>query len=56
MDTTLTIAAFIWTGYCAVSHVKIEAKKNNKSTSFKNQKFEYIVQVLIYWAFTATIV
>jgi hypothetical protein len=56
MDTTLTIAAYIWTGYCAVSHIQIEAKKKNEGLSFKEQKWGYIVQVLIYWMITAAII
>lgn len=49
----VTTAAFIWMAYCAVSHVRIEAKKRNEGTSFQEQKFGYIGQVLIYWAITA---
>ena len=46
-------AAYIWMAYCAVSHVRIEAKKKGEGTSFQEQKFGYIVQVLFYWILTA---
>jgi hypothetical protein len=55
MEITLTLAAYIWVGYCAISHVRIDAKKRNKGTSFAEQKFDYIVQILIYWAFISFI-
>jgi len=49
----ITAAAFVWMAMCAVSHIRIEAKKRNESTSFKEQKLEYIIQILIYWIITA---
>jgi hypothetical protein len=56
MEATITTAAYIWTAYCAVSHVKIEAKKRNEDTSFKEQNINYVIQVLIYWVATSFIV
>ena len=53
METTITAAAYIWMAICAVSHVRIEAKKRNEGTSFQEQKFGYIGQVLLYWILTA---
>ena len=53
METTITTAAYIWMAICAVSHVRIEAKKRNEGTSFQEQKFGYIGQVLVYWILTA---
>jgi hypothetical protein len=41
--------------FCAVSHVRIEAKKRNEGTSFKEQKLGYIGQILIYWILTSLI-
>lgn len=56
METTITTAAYIWMAICAVSHVRIEAKKKGESTSFQEQKFGYIVQVLLYWVLTSFII
>jgi hypothetical protein len=52
----IATAAFIWMAYCAVSHVRIEAKKRNEGTSFKEQKLGYIIQILIYWVITAAFI
>ena len=56
METALVVAAFAWTALCAVSHVRIEAKKRGESLAFADQKLGYIVQVAIYWIFTGLIV
>ena len=56
MKTALVVAAFVWTALCAVSHVRIEAKKRGESLAFADQKFLYIIQVAIYWMFTGMIV
>ena len=55
MEITLTLAAYIWVGYCAISHVRIDAKKKNESVSFAEKKLDYIIQILIYWAFISLI-
>ena len=52
----VTTAAFIWMAYCAVSHVRIDAKKRNEGTSFQEQKLGYISQVLLYWILTAAFI
>jgi len=52
----ITTAAYIWMAYCAISHVRIEAKKRNEGTSFKEQKLGYIIQILIYWGITAAFI
>jgi len=49
----ITTATFIWMAIWAISHVRIEAKKRNEGTSFKEQKLGYIIQILIYWILTA---
>ena len=56
METALVVAAFAWTAICAVSHVRIEAKKRGESLAFADQKLGYIVQVAIYWVLTGMIV
>ena len=56
METALVVAAFAWTALCAVSHVRIEARKKGESLTFADQKFGYIIQVAIYWSFTWLIV
>jgi hypothetical protein len=56
METALVVAAFAWTALCAVSHVRIEARKKGESLTFADQKLGYIIQVAIYWAFTCLIV
>jgi hypothetical protein len=56
METALVVAAFAWTALCAVSHVRIEARKKGESLTFADQKLGYIMQVAIYWAFTWLIV
>ncbi len=53
METTLKIAAYIWMAICAVSHVRIEAKKRGNNTSFKTLKVGYIIQISYYWFITA---
>ena len=56
METALVVAAFAWSALCAVSHVRIEAKKRGESLAFDNLKIGYIIQVSIYWLFTGLIV
>ena len=56
METTLVVAAFVWTALCAISHVRIEAKKRGESLAFADQKLGYIVQVALYWGLTWLIV
>ena len=46
-------AAYIWMAYCAVSHVRIDAKKRNESPSFQEQHINYVIQVIWYWILTA---
>jgi hypothetical protein len=55
MESFIGLAAYIWTGYCAISHIQIEAKKRNEGLSFKEQKIGYIFQIIIYWIFTSLI-
>jgi len=49
MEAIFNIAVYIWIAYCAISHIQIGAKKRNEGISFKEQKFGYIGQVLLYW-------
>jgi hypothetical protein len=56
MKVTLETAAYIWMAYCAVSHIKIEAKKRGESTSFKDQKYGYIGMIILYWILTAAFI
>jgi hypothetical protein len=56
METALVVAAFAWSALCAVSHVRIEAKKRGESLAFNDQKLGYIIQVAIYWGLTWMIV
>ena len=49
METTLKIAAYIWIAICAVSHVRISAKKKGEDLSFKSQGFWYIFSIIFYW-------
>ena len=56
MESTLVFAAFAWTAICAVSHVRIEARKRGESLAFADQKLGYIIQVAIYWGLTWLIV
>jgi hypothetical protein len=51
----MELAIYAWMAFCAVSHVRIEAKKRNEGTSFKEQKLGYIGQILIYWILTSLI-
>ena len=55
METTITAAAYIWMAICAVSHVRIEAKKKNEDLSFKSQGIWYAVQIGFYWVLTSMI-
>lgn len=56
MKTALVVAAFAWTALCAVSHIRIEAKKKGESLAFADQKFGYIIQVAVYWMITGLLV
>ena len=56
METTLKTTAFIWVAICAVSHVRIDAKKKGEDLSLKSQGIWYVVQTLIYWSITAVII
>ena len=52
----VTTAAFIWMAYCAVSHVRIGAKKNGEDLSLKSQGIWYVIQILFYWVLTAAFI
>lgn len=45
--------AYIWMAYCAISHVRIDAKKKNENLSLKSQGVWYVLQILFYWIFTS---
>jgi hypothetical protein len=49
----IATAIYLWIAYCAISHVRIDAKKRNEGTSFQEQKLGYIGQVLLYWILTS---
>jgi hypothetical protein len=53
METTLKITAYIWMAFCAVSHIRIDAKKKGEDLSFKSQGIWYIIQIILYWITTA---
>ena len=52
----MEVMAYIWIAICAVSHVRIDAKKKGEDLSFKSQGIWYIVQILIYWSIIAVII
>jgi hypothetical protein len=52
----IATVAFIWMAYCAVSHVRIDAKKKGEDLSFKSQGIWYALQILIYWILTAVFI
>jgi len=53
METAITTSVYTWMAFCAVSHVRIEAKKNNEDLSFKSQGLFYGIQIAMYWGFTS---
>jgi hypothetical protein len=55
LNILISILAYVWIGYCAISHIQIEAKKKNEGISFNEQKIGYIVQVLFYWLIASVI-
>lgn len=55
MEIIIASIAYGWTAICAISHVRIEARKRREDTSMKNQMTPYVVQIIIYWIFTASI-
>jgi hypothetical protein len=55
METAITTSIYAWMAFCAVSHVRIEAKKRNETMSFASHKWECLIQVLVYWALTSVI-
>ena len=55
METVITTSIYAWMAFCAVSHVRIEAKKNNEDLSFKSQGLFYGIQITMYWILTAVI-
>jgi len=52
----MVITAFIWMAYCAVSHVRIDAKKKGENLSFKSQGIKYVFQIVLYWILTAAFI
>ena len=56
METTLETAAYIWMAYCAVSHVRIDAKKKGEDLSLKSQGVWYVFQIVLYWILTAAFI
>lgn len=55
MEIIIASIAYGWTAICAISHVRIEARKRREDKSMKNQMTAYVVQIIIYWIFTASI-
>jgi hypothetical protein len=49
----VTTAAYIWMAICAVSHVRIDAKKKGEDLSLKSQGIWYAVQIIFYWILTS---
>lgn len=49
MEILLTVGAYVWTGYCAVSHINIGARKRGEPCTWKEQSIGYVVLVPIYW-------
>ena len=52
METTLTAGAYVWTAYCAVSHINISARKKNEPCTFRVQWIAYLIAVPYYWFIT----
>jgi hypothetical protein len=55
METVITTSIYAWMAFCAVSHVRIDAKKRNEVMTLKSHKGECIVQILVYWGLTSII-
>jgi hypothetical protein len=53
METVITTSIYAWMAFCAVSHVRIDAKKRNENLSFKSQGIWYAVQTSVYWFLTS---
>jgi hypothetical protein len=53
METVITTSIYAWMAFCAVSHVRIDAKKRNENLSFKSQGIWYAVQTSLYWFLTS---
>lgn len=49
----IATAAYIWMAYCAVSHVRIDAKKKGEDLSLKSQGIWYVLQIMFYWILTS---
>lgn len=49
----IATAAYIWMAYCAVSHVRIDAKKKGEDLSLKSQGIWYVIQIMLYWILTS---
>lgn len=56
MNAALEISIYIWMAYCAISHIKIDAKKKGEDLSFKSQGIWYIIQIIFYWVITAVFI
>jgi len=52
----IATAAYIWMAYCAVSHVRIDAKKKGEDLSLKSQGIWYAVQIVFYWIITSAFI
>jgi len=55
METIITTSIYAWMAFCAVSHVRIDAKKKGEDLSFKSQGIWYVVQISMYWILTSII-
>lgn len=49
----IATAAYIWMAICAVSHVRIDAKKKGEDLSLKSQGIWYAFQIMLYWIITS---
>jgi hypothetical protein len=51
----MELAVYAWMAFCAISHIRIDAKKKGEDLSFKSQGIWYVFQVLLYWILTLLI-
>ena len=56
METAITTSIYAWMAFCAVSHVRIDAKKKGENLSFRSQGIWYTLQVVLYWIITSAFI
>ena len=52
MEILIKCSLYAWITYCAVSHIRIEARKRGEDCTWKTQRIGYLITIPYYWLVT----